>query len=132
MSSSFRRRVVFSETDASGRVHFTQFLKWVEDAEHQLLKSLGIAVFSEDGGWPRVNVQCNYLQAVSYDEEVEVELRLAKIGKSSLHWAFRILTEEGVVAAEGAMVTVSVSGEKASPLLESTRATLQKFLESES
>ena len=33
----FRRRVAFSETDASGRVHFTEVLKWAEDAEHQVL-----------------------------------------------------------------------------------------------
>ena len=131
MSSRFRRRAVFSETDASGRVHFTQFLKWVEESEHQFLKSLGIPVFSEDGGWPRVQVQCDYLQAVSYDEEVEVELSLFEIGKSSLHWRFRILKDGEAVAAKGTMVTVSVCEGKATPLTESTRESLQQYLKIE-
>ncbi|MGJ8726632.1 MAG: acyl-CoA thioesterase [Roseibacillus sp.] len=128
MTSSFRRRVAFSETDASGRVHFSQFLKWAEDAEHQLLKTLGIPVLSEEGGWPRVKVQCEYLQAVGFDEELEIELSLSEMGKSSLRWAFRILKDGGQVAARGEMVTVFVSGGKASPFPELTSTALRNLL----
>lgn len=128
MEQSFRRRVVFSETDASGRVHFSHFFKWVEDAEHQLLRSLGVPVFSEASGWPRVSVQCDYLQPVLYDDEVEVELRLSKIGKSALHWTFRILKARNAEVARGTMVTVYVIEGESTKLPEAMLSALTELL----
>ena len=39
---SQHRRVAFADTDASGRVHFTAILRYVEDAEHAYLAEKGI------------------------------------------------------------------------------------------
>ncbi len=103
-----RRRVAFSETDASGRVHFTVLLKWIEDAEHMLLASLGFAICSSERGWPRVSVSCDYRLPFIMGEEGFCELWLTKIGQSSLHWSFRILKENELLAAEGSMVTVAM------------------------
>ena len=49
MPQSFRtsRRVEFRDTDAAGIVHFSVFFTWMEAAEHELLRSLGLSVVLE-------------------------------------------------------------------------------------
>jgi acyl-CoA thioester hydrolase len=107
------RRVAFSETDASGRVHFTTLLKWAEDVEHHFLAECGVPVFEAESGWPRVSVSCDYHRPVAFGDEVQVALELAEIGESSLTWVFQILDQSGKRLAKGKFVTVwVVAGEK--------------------
>ncbi len=117
MEFSVTRCVAFSETDASGRVHFTEILKWVEDAEHQFLKERKIPICSPESGWPRVNVQCDYRAPLHFGDEVVVNLTLMRIGKSSLTWSFEIQDSQSAVAAEGSLVTVFVLGGKAGAVI---------------
>ena len=127
-AESFRRRVAFSETDASGRVHFTEMLKWAEDAEHQTLEGIGVSVCSGESGWPRVKVECDYRHPLFFGEEVEVVLQLSELGRSSLRWSFRVLNQEGVLAAEGKMVTVAVTSEGAQEISAGARQALEGLL----
>lgn len=113
MEFTVSRRVVFSETDASGRVHFAQILKWVEEAEHQCLREAGVLVFAGTTGWPRVRVECDYRSPLAFEQEVEIALTLSKIGGRSLSWAFQIKDSGGETAAEGILVTAYVEGGKA-------------------
>ena len=39
-----RRRVEFMDTDMAGIVHFATFFRYMETAEHELLRKLGIPV----------------------------------------------------------------------------------------
>ena len=101
----YTRRVRFHETDAAGFVHFSKLLCFVEEAEHEYLESLGVVVFSEQQGWPRVKVNIDYRKPLKFEDQVLVELRIFSLGESSIHWEFRILSESNVVAL-GTMVTV--------------------------
>lgn len=130
MASTFRRRVAFSETDASGRAHFTALLRWAEDAEHQLLDSLGIPICSSTGGWPRARVECDYRQPLQAGEEVEVAIELVEIGTSSLRWSFRIFGKEHSLAAVGQMVTVFASHSGSIPIEGGLREKLAGWLAS--
>lgn len=108
----FERRVQFSETDASGRMHFTSLLKWVEEAEHELLRDYGIQVFEEGAGWPRAHISCDYQRPVVFGDEVLVALTLNGLGEASLSWAFEVRENRSQkVVASGAMVTVYCSAE---------------------
>ena len=59
-----KRRIHFAETDLAGIVHFSNYFRYMEVAEHEFLRSLGISVHAEiDGrlvGWPRVRAECSY------------------------------------------------------------------------
>ena len=59
----FSRRVEFAETDMAGIVHFANFYRMMENAEHAFFRSLGFSVHDEfDGqtiGWPRVSASRN-------------------------------------------------------------------------
>ena len=39
-----RRRVEFRDTDAAGIAHFSVFFPWMEQAEHEVLRQLGLSV----------------------------------------------------------------------------------------
>ena len=120
------RRVVFCETDASGRVHFTQILKWVEEAEHGFLEKIGVSVFSPSQGWPRVKVECSYRQPFQFGDEAKIELELLVVGASSLTWGFQVRAVDGATAAEGAVVTVLVSEDGKQEIPAKMRALLEK------
>jgi len=106
--------VAFSDTDASGWVHFSKILTYPERAEHDFLRKQGLDVFGRSkGGWPRVKVSCEYKRPLVFQEKIEVLLSLDHIGGTSLVWKFEIMKENGELAARGEMVTVKVgsSGE---------------------
>ncbi len=84
-----RRRVEFSDTDMAGIVHFANFYTWMEEAEHEFFRSLGLSIMRrlEDGqyiGWPRVSASCNFEKPAFYEDEIEVRLQLERIGVKSL------------------------------------------------
>ena len=102
--------IAFADTDASGWMHFPAIFRYVEAAEHACLKSLGVLVFARDqGGWPRVNVSCDYKRPLLTGDAIEVQLAIAKIGASSLVWDFEVVNADGELAAIGSMTTVRVN-----------------------
>ena len=66
----FKKRVEFCETDMAGIVHFSNFFRYMEMAEHAFIRSLGYSVHTEiDGcryGWPRVRAECDYRQPIRF------------------------------------------------------------------
>jgi len=111
MPQSFRtsRRVEFRDTDAAGIVHFSAFFPWMEAAEHELLRSLGLSVILKDETgtttWPRVAVRCDYQGPVRFEEMIDVEVRIARIGAKSVTYDFQFTGPAGAVAA-GEMTVV--------------------------
>ena len=103
------RCVSFSDTDASGRVHFTAILRYVEDAEHLFFASLGIAVIGGNHGWPRVHIDCDYRAPLTFGDEVQIRLVVQVVGKSSVKYTFAVKKFDQL-CAEGSMVIVRVDG----------------------
>lgn len=127
ISHRYPREVAFSDTDASGWVHFTKLLGYAEEAEHDYLRLSGIPVFDHTkGGWPRVRIACDYRLPLRFQDRIEVRLMLARIGVSSVEWKFEIAKSEGEIVAEGEMVTVKVN---ATGKAEAISAAEKKLLE---
>lgn len=113
MAYLYQRDVAFADTDAAGIVHFSRLLCYVEEAEHSLLKDLGIPLegaASGKGGWPRVHVDCDYFSPVGPGDSVEVILIPDAVGSTSVHWSFTILCD-GNDVAKGSMKTVRVDAD---------------------
>ncbi|MFM2171339.1 MAG: hypothetical protein RI957_1568 [Verrucomicrobiota bacterium] len=104
------RKVVFADTDASGRVHFTSILRYVEDAEHEFFAQRGFSVMGENFGWPRVHVDCDYRAPLAFGDVIEIQLVVQVVGKTSIKYNFTI-QKEGKLCAEGGMVIVRVERE---------------------
>ena len=100
--------VAFSDTDASGWVHFSKILSYVENTEHRFFHPLGISVFSNNSAWPRVKKSCDYRSPLRFQDPFEVILSLTKIGISSIHRQFQILKPATALVAEGEMFSTKV------------------------
>lgn len=111
MTYRTQRRVEFRDTDAAGIVHFAAFFPMMETAEHELLRSLGIPILSHsDSGdppltWPRVAAGCNYLAAARFEDVLEIAVRIAKVGSSSVQYEFHF-TRDGEPIADGRLTSV--------------------------
>ena len=101
-SFSIKRRVQFAETDMAGIVHFPNYFRWMEEVEHAFFRSRGLSVaMTHEGvelGWPRVNVGCEYYGPVKFEDEVELRLRITKVGGKSLSYEVDFLLGGKLVA----------------------------------
>ena len=106
---TYKRRVQFPETDATGIVHFTNFFKYVEEAEHAMWRSVGLSIAARDTaiGWPRVAATFEYRRPLRFEDEFEVHLRVDQVTTRSLRYACRVECR-GDVVAEGGMTIVCV------------------------
>ncbi|WP_033367097.1 acyl-CoA thioesterase [Rubritalea marina] len=104
----YRRVASFADTDMAGVVHFTNILKYVEEAEHAGFRILGFEVLSSEFGFPRVKVGCDYLKPVRFGDDLVVQLSVVEVGERKVSWEFEVLAGEHL-AAKGQMVTVCVS-----------------------
>lgn len=93
------RRVEFYETDTAGIVHFSNYFRYFESAEHDFFRALGLTVHSPAPhsapqaameGWARVSASCEYLAPLRYPDRFEVRLLVAEMGQRSLAFAASI------------------------------------------
>lgn len=105
-----RRRVEFRDTDAAGIVHFSVFFAYMEEAEHQFFRHVGLSVVSQLDGktvsWPRVAAKCDYRKSIKFEQIVSIDVAIQRIGAKSITWQFHFRNEEGETVAEGSTTTV--------------------------
>ena len=103
------RRVEFRDTDTAGIVHFSNFFAYMEQTEHEFLRSIGQPLISEVDGkrcsWPRVAANCNYRSAIQFEQMIDIELSITKLGTKSVTYAFQI-THDGTAVADGSLTAV--------------------------
>src|SRR5882757_8631972 len=104
MSVIFRttRRVEFADTDMAGIVHFANFFRYMESAEHEFLRSRGLSVAMDwEGqhiGFPRVSASCDFHRPVRFEDVMDIELVLARVGSKSLLFEVTFLHQDQLVA----------------------------------
>lgn len=105
----YHRRVEFRDTDMAGIVHFSVFFTYMEEAEHEFLRHLGLAVFTEVDGdnlsWPRVAASCNYRAAIRFEDEIDVAVSIEKLGNSSVTYQHQVYRGDTLVA-DGSVTAV--------------------------
>jgi YbgC/YbaW family acyl-CoA thioester hydrolase len=98
----YRRLVHWQDTDAAGIIHFTNYFRYMEEAETLFHRSMELAAFdawrTEGIDWPRVSVSCDFLKPVTFGDELDVHLWVAKKGRSSIGYEFSFKHKGGEVA----------------------------------
>lgn len=117
MAYEFRlqRRVEFSETDAAGIVHFSNFFRYMESVEHAFFRSLGHSVMLKDHepplGFPRVHAECDYQSPLRFEDLVEMHLLVREKKPKTLSYLIRFVNlsaEPPREAARGILTVVCV------------------------
>jgi acyl-CoA thioester hydrolase len=113
------RRVEFSDTDMAGIVHYSNFFRYMEAAEHEFFRSIGFSVVTRQVdppvGWPRVRAECDYLQPLLFEDEFEVHMLVSEKKSKSLSYVFRIRKLNGsapVEVARGSLTVVCVTHQR--------------------
>ena len=98
----YRRRVFWQDTDMAGIIHFTNYFRYMEEAETEFHRSLGFSMLKAGGGlgvWrPRVSAQCDFLRPVTFGDELDVHLKVVKKGRSSIAYEILFRHEDKEVA----------------------------------
>jgi len=96
------RRVEFRDTDAAGIMHFSAFFTMMESVEHELLRSLGTSVVTQDAegviSWPRVAAQCDYRGAARFEDLLSIDLHISRLGRKSVTYEFRFALADTLLA----------------------------------
>jgi YbgC/YbaW family acyl-CoA thioester hydrolase len=119
-----RIRVAWVDTDAGGRIHFTNAFRYAEAAETSLMRRLGM--LERWGDYPRRHVEAEFLRVLRFEDEVEVRLRVERVGRTSITYAWTI-ERGGEVCVRGRHTVVSVDREgRPTPLADEVRAALSR------
>ena len=115
-----QRRVEFCDTDMAGIVHFANFYRYMEQAEHDFFRSLGFSIMETkpDGsvwGWPRVSAKCSFEAPAFYQDVLEIRLSIERIGVKSLTINYEFHKGEQRIA-RGQMKTVCCVFEPGQPM----------------
>lgn len=103
------RRIEFVDTDMGGICHFSRYPIFMETAEHLFRQAAGHSVHMErDGrpiGWPRVSVSVEYHAPARFEDILDIEVRVVRLGAKSMTCGFRIRCQ-GLPVVSGTMTSV--------------------------
>jgi 4-hydroxybenzoyl-CoA thioesterase/acyl-CoA thioester hydrolase len=86
------RRVEFADTDAAGIMHFSAYFRLMEQAEHEWWRNLGLSVLMRDAegpiSWPRVRATCEFRSAAKFEDVLDIQVSLLRLGETSITFGF--------------------------------------------
>ena len=94
MSTPFytSRLVEFADTDMAGIIHFAAYFRYMESAEHELLRSMGFSVYSEIDGvpvsFPRVAAACEFDSPSRCEDMLDIAVTVRHVGNTSVTYGF--------------------------------------------
>ena len=102
-----RHRVEWLDTDAAGIYHWTTVARFAEAAEAALHNALGITE-ETFGATPRVSVRFDFHRPLRFNDEAEIRLAVAVVGRSSVRYRLHVTDLARQPVADGEIVTCLV------------------------
>ena len=126
VSVEFKRRLRWADADAAGRLHFPRIFEIIEEAESELVRSIGWAMDVRRRGYdfPRVNVNCNFLRIIALDEPFRLRFAVGKLGRTSIRYDYQVFDAGDELAIEGTMTVVVLKDGKPVEIPDDLRARL--------
>ena len=122
----YQRRVEFVETDMAGIMHFSNFYRFMEAAEHAFFRSIGHGVHEtvegQTIGWPRVQTSCDFFKPVRFEDTVKIRVTIEEIRRRSVRYIHTFVLGEGDderIIASGRMTTACVQLHREAGSIES-------------
>jgi acyl-CoA thioester hydrolase len=100
----YTRQVKFYETDLAGVVHFSNYFRYMEEAEHALWRAAGLTVdrAGADVGWPRVNAAFDYKSPLFFEDELTIVVRVSDVTKRTIRFALAF-SRQGTAIGSGTL-----------------------------
>lgn len=111
----------------AGIVHFSNFFRYMEYAEHDFFRSLGTSIFPKSPiksiGWPRVSCKCDFKRPLTFENSARIDLYVFRVTSSSITYKFLLSTAEKdtrETIAFGQMTTVCVTRDSSGKMRSTT------------
>jgi acyl-CoA thioester hydrolase len=118
---SARTRVGFSDTDAQGIVYYGRYNPYFDLARVEYLRSLGLLDQHGPGDFVMRANDVEYFAPAVFDDEIEVFVRVSRIGNTSVTYQFAAYREPDdalMVTAHQTLVYVDLAERKKSAVPE--------------
>ncbi|MCG8383169.1 MAG: acyl-CoA thioesterase [Gammaproteobacteria bacterium] len=119
-----------ADTDASRWIHFAAVMRYFEEAEFSMMKTLGLDFLRMEAmgfAFPRRKITTEYHRALKIDDCGRVTVRVARLGNTSLTFHYELLKDgetEPHVEAEFVTVCTNVTTGKTVVIPDRIRAAL--------
>ena len=123
-------RVGFSDTDAQGIVYYGRYNPYFDLARVEYLRELGLLRRSEFGDFVMRANDVEYFAPAVFDDEIEVFVRVSRVGRTSVTFAFAAYREPDdvlMVTAHQTLVFVDLAERKAHPVPDDYRDAVLAF-----
>lgn len=103
---TIRRRIFFYECDGAGIVHFSNYFRFMEEAEHGLWRASGLSIArAELGvGFPRVAASFEYHRPLRFEDEVDITVRIVSISARSMKYTCTMTLNGNPIATGSASI----------------------------
>jgi acyl-CoA thioester hydrolase len=106
-------RVYYEDTDSGGVVYYANYLKFMERARTEWLRSLGFeqdALIQDEGVLFAVrSVQVDYHKPAKFNDQLEVMAAMTELGKASMTFAQEVRRHPGPSARESSLLLCSAN-----------------------
>lgn len=122
-------RVYYEDTDAGGVVFYANYLRFMERARTEWLRTLGFeqpAMAAEHGVLFVVRaVRIDYLKPSRFNDSLQVTVEVVNVGGSRIRFRQRVLRgDEEIVSAEVDVVCVDTAGFRPARIPREMRTTI--------
>ncbi|MCP5089037.1 MAG: acyl-CoA thioesterase [Rhodobacteraceae bacterium] len=117
MSYSFPQKILFRHCDPAGIVYYPRYFEMINDCVEAFFKNQlnwSFVDLHRSGGIPTVEITVQFKTPSRLGEEINTQVRVTKIGRTSLDLSFRAVCDQQVrFEAESTLVAVDAA---ASPI----------------
>ena len=113
-----KARVYFEDTDAGGIVYYVNYLKFMERARTELVRSLGFdqsALQRENTLFVVHSVSARYHAPAQLDDELVVTAAVLELKRASVRFVQQVRRADGILLCEGEVLVACVSADRYKP-----------------
>ena len=108
-------KVCFADIDNAGIVYYPRFMHYFHLAMEEFFASVigidySLVLHERNVSFPTVRVEADFKRRLKYGDQLDMEVRILRIGQSSIAWGYRgyLHGDEKTIVVEGHNVTVCV------------------------
>ncbi|MWV47040.1 acyl-CoA thioesterase [Paenibacillus sp. HJL G12] len=123
-------KVRYCETDMLGHVNNVSYFMYFEQGRIEYFENLGLfdSMFGSEKVAVVADLECQYLAQMYRSDKVNLHVRVASIGRSSLDVEYAIVVEDQLKAAgRGAIVLIDTASGKSTPIPDAVRHVIASF-----
>ena len=97
-------RVYYEDTDAQGVVYYANYLKFIERARTEYLRTIGYQqekLLNEGLIFVVNEIKMSFKKPAKLDDNLEIKTRLIKLGKASFNFDQEIFSEDNFLLCKG-------------------------------